>query len=94
MRDGIAAYIGVPALLEREPELAEIDALLDATVNGTGRALLIDAPAGLGKTALVSQAVESAKARGMEVLTARGGELEHDLAFGVARDLLTPTCDG
>ncbi|MGZ6564866.1 MAG: helix-turn-helix transcriptional regulator [Solirubrobacteraceae bacterium] len=70
-------------LLERERELAAIDELLDRRA----AVLLVEGGAGIGKTSLVEAACPRAAAKGMEVLGARGSELEADFAFGVVRQL-------
>jgi ATP/maltotriose-dependent transcriptional regulator MalT len=75
-------------LLEREGELAELDAAIDRTCNATGSVVLIEGPAGIGKTRLLDETRARARAVGVEVLTARGGELERGYAFGVVRQLL------
>jgi DNA-binding CsgD family transcriptional regulator len=75
-------------LLEREAELAELGRLLSRAGSGRGELLLIEGPAGIGKTRLLEEAREAAQRLGFRVLTARGGELEGDLSFGVVRQLL------
>ena len=74
-------------MLEREHELAEIDALLSAAVAGTGRLLVVAGEAGIGKSTLLRAAASRAAERGVRVLTASGGALETEFAFGVARQL-------
>jgi DNA-binding CsgD family transcriptional regulator len=78
------------ALLERERELERIHAALADAQRGRGSAVLIEGPAGAGKTELISAAGRRAEAAGMRVLRARGSELESDRAFGVVRQLLEP----
>jgi DNA-binding CsgD family transcriptional regulator/tetratricopeptide (TPR) repeat protein len=80
----------VRELLERDDELARLHGLLDGALAGEGGLLMLEGDAGIGKTGLVGVAAGIAADRGMRVLTARGAELECDLAFGVARDLLGP----
>src|SRR5262249_20860628 len=63
-------------LLEREGELARIDRRLAAARAGRGGVLVITGPAGIGKTALLTEAGERAGQAGMRVLAGRGGELE------------------
>ena len=75
-------------LLERGPELAAIDELLDSASEGTEPALLIVGAPGLGKTRLYGAALDRARARDMLVLRAAGSELEQSVAFGVAGQLL------
>ena len=84
---------GMGELLERDQELARVHRLLDTAVDGTGGVLLLEGDAGIGKTGLVRAAATLATSRGLRVLVARGAELERDLAFAVARDLLTPAAD-
>ena len=78
----------VEPLLERGGELAAVEALLAGARGGRGRALLLEAPAGFGKTALAVRAVEAAD--GFVVLRASGHELERGLGWGVARSLFEP----
>ena len=70
-------------LLERESELAAIDELL---ARGGG-SLVVEGRAGIGKTSLVDVACRRARELGLEVLRARGSELEADFAFGVVLQL-------
>ena len=79
-----------PALLERERELAELDGLLAEARAGTGRLLLVEGVAGLGKTRLLREARRLADVSGMRVLAARATELERDFPFGVVRQLFEP----
>jgi DNA-binding CsgD family transcriptional regulator len=72
-------------LLERDAELAALRALVEAARNGDGRLVAVEGDAGIGKTRLLSEA--RSVATGFEVLTARGGELEGDFAFGIVRQL-------
>jgi DNA-binding CsgD family transcriptional regulator len=69
-------------LVERDPELAAID-----TVLATGGTILIEAGAGMGKTALLDEACGRAESLGAEVLRARGSSLEAAFPFGVVRQL-------
>ena len=77
-------------LLEREHELAELNDALRAAEAGRGNVVLVEAPAGLGKTSLLRAAAESAAASGFTRLRARAGELERDFAYGCVRQLLEP----
>jgi DNA-binding CsgD family transcriptional regulator len=76
------------ALFDREDDLAAIDAALAEAVGGAGGVLLIEGPAGIGKTVLLDQLRRRATALTMTVLTARGGELERGFGFGIVRQLL------
>jgi len=74
-------------LLEREAEVAALQALLDAARGGDGRLVVVEGSAGIGKTRLLSEARQLARQADFEVLTARGGELEGEFAFGIVRQL-------
>jgi len=75
-------------LLDREDDLATLDRAQAEAVAGDGRVLLIEGPPGIGKTVLLDELRRRARASGIEVLTARGGELECGFGFGVVRQLL------
>src|SRR4051794_32684287 len=74
-------------LLDRDAEVAALAALLDATRSGDGRLVVIEGSAGIGKTRLLAEARVLAAAAEFDVLTARGGELEGQFAFGIVRQL-------
>jgi chromosomal replication initiation ATPase DnaA len=73
----------VEKLVERERELAAIDALLEQG----GGVLVVEGGVGVGKTSLVDAACRRAQDAGRDTLSARGSELEADFAFGVVRQL-------
>ncbi len=78
-------------LLERSRELAILRAAVDrAAAAGEGASVVIEGIAGIGKTRLIGAASEMAAAQGLRVLSGRGAELEHDLAFGGVRQLFGP----
>jgi tetratricopeptide (TPR) repeat protein len=74
-------------MLEREAEMAALAATLDAAGTGDGRLVVVEGSAGIGKTRLLAEARELARAAEMQVLSARGGELEGEFAFGIVRQL-------
>ncbi|WP_219416755.1 AAA family ATPase, partial [Pseudonocardia nigra] len=80
----------VTGLLDRDAELAAVEQALASAVSGRGALLLVEGEAGIGKTRLLRAAAALAVERGLRVLSARGGELERELAFGVVRQLLEP----
>src|SRR5437764_11359878 len=84
---------GSSGLLERETALAAIDQALDATKTGAGDALLLEAHAGMGKTRLHEASLDKGRQRKLRVLRAAGAELERNLAFGVAGQLLRGLID-
>ena len=77
-------------LVERECELSAIDALLASARSGSGSVLLIEGPAGIGKTSLLAVTRRWATDARMRVLHARGSELERDYPLGVIRQCLEP----
>ena len=79
-----------PTLLEREGELAALHAYVDAAAAGAGRLIAIEGRAGIGKTRLLQEARAIAADAGIQVLTARGGELEQEFAYGIVRQLFEP----
>jgi predicted ATPase len=84
---GVQATVATTELLEREREFGTMSAALARAIAGTGSVLLIEAPAGAGKSALLGHARDQARRRGMRALEARGAVLERDFAFGVVRQL-------
>ena len=77
-------------LLERDGELARIQTLIESALAGDGRYLMIEGPAGIGKTRLVEAATGRGREAGMTVLAARGGELESEFPYGVVQQLFEP----
>jgi DNA-binding CsgD family transcriptional regulator len=90
-RGVILAAVGVPAssLFGRDEELARVRALIEG-VSDSGGALVIRGEAGIGKSALISQAAIRAKQRGFSVLTATGVQSETRYAFAGLHQLLHP----
>ena len=78
-------------LLERDGALEQVGNALTAGCEGRGCALLVEGPAGIGKSRLLTTARARAEAAGMRVLAARGTELESEFAFGVVRQLFEAT---
>ena len=76
-------------LLERKAELTAVGALIGATPGG-GRLLAIEGPPGIGKTSLITEARARGRKAGMQVLGARGSELERAFSYGVVRQLFEP----
>ena len=74
-------------LLEREAQVAVLQALIDAARGGDGRFCVIEGTAGIGKTRLLAEARAIAGSAEVRVLAARGGELESEFAYGIVRQL-------
>ncbi|MFF3343576.1 AAA family ATPase [Streptomyces flavidovirens] len=87
-RPGEAGGAGVESrLLEREDELRRIGAAIAGARAGRGTVLVLEGAAGVGKTRLLRAATELAAESDIAVVSARGGQLETEFAFGVARQL-------
>jgi ABC-type cobalamin/Fe3+-siderophores transport system ATPase subunit len=82
------------ALLDRDAELAALDRQLAAVRAGAGRVIVVEGSAGIGKSTLLAATARAADERSMVVLRARGGPLERDAAWGVARQLFGPVRAG
>ena len=54
---------------------------------GSGGVVIVEGPAGVGKSGLLASARASAREGGMQVLEARGAALEREFAFGLVRQL-------
>jgi DNA-binding CsgD family transcriptional regulator len=74
-------------LLEREREIDILAATIEAATEGTAGLVLVQGPAGIGKSRLLAVARTLAEERGLHVRSARGGEMERDFPFGVVRQL-------
>jgi DNA-binding CsgD family transcriptional regulator len=74
-------------LLERERELETLAAAIGAAADGTPGLVLVEGPAGIGKSQLLTAAKSLAKEHGLYVLAALGGEFEMDFPFGIVRQL-------
>ena len=71
-------------LLKRDAELAVIAGQLAAAREGAGCLLMVEGPAGIGKTRLVRAACDGARARRHG--RARAGQLERRLPYGFTGD--------
>jgi DNA-binding CsgD family transcriptional regulator/tetratricopeptide (TPR) repeat protein len=83
MREGLQS----PRLLEREGQLDAIDAAIGAADEGSGRAILFEGVAGIGKTSLLAAAASRGALKSVRVLVARGEQLERHFPWGVAIQL-------
>ncbi len=78
------------ALLERDGELARLREAISNTPERRGGVVVIEGPAGIGKTRLLDAVRGLALDGGVGVAWGRGSELEGEYAFGVLRQLLEP----
>ena len=76
-------------LVGRQPEQRILDALISAARVGQSSTLVITGEAGIGKTALLRYAVDTAI--DMRVLRVTGSETEQNLPFAALAQLLRPT---
>lgn len=81
----------MPELVGREDQLAAVDRLLGEARGGRSGALVVRGDAGIGKSALLDQAVRSVT--GMRVVRGVGIESEAELPFGALHLLLHPFLD-
>lgn len=77
-------------LVDRERELVTMQGALDAVAAGGSRVLVVEGPAGIGKSRLLVELRRLAERRGLPFLLARGSHLEQDFGFGVVRQLFEP----
>jgi predicted ATPase len=63
---------------------------VDGLRQGNGTLAFIEGSAGIGKTRLLAEVRATAEHRALQVLSARGGELERDFVFGILRQLFEP----
>jgi DNA-binding CsgD family transcriptional regulator len=75
------------ALLERETAQRHLAGALEAVQAGAGCVVVLEAPAGLGKSALLAWTAEKAAASGMRILRAVGSEHERTVPHGVVLQL-------
>ncbi|MFI1995148.1 AAA family ATPase [Actinoplanes sp. NPDC020271] len=77
-------------LLQRDAELAMLVHRLGQVRSGTGAVIVVEGPAGIGKSSLLAAAGTDAAAAGLRVFSAWGGPLERDAGWGIARQLFAP----
>jgi DNA-binding CsgD family transcriptional regulator len=82
-----AVTAGRPEIVGREAEIAAIDAFLGDRAGLPG-SLVIEGPAGAGKSTLWREAIDRAGASGYLALTARPSGAEIQLAFAALADIL------
>jgi DNA-binding CsgD family transcriptional regulator len=80
-------------LIGRDQELAEIEAAVRSAAEGRTSSLVIEGEPGIGKSALLAEAVALAEDLGLTTLRAHGVESEHDLAFAGIVELAGPLAE-
>jgi class 3 adenylate cyclase len=76
-------------LVGRQEELAAVERLLDDVGRASGRSLVLEGEAGVGKTRLVREAADRARTRGVRVVMADAGDHPRGGATGLWRDGLS-----
>ncbi len=81
-------------LVDRVAESAILQRAIDGLIEGTPGCVLIEGPAGIGKSRLLAEASRLAEGGGVRVVSARGSPLEQAFAFGVVRQLFERCATG
>jgi hypothetical protein len=81
--------VSAPTLTGRERELATLRARLDPVPSGV-RPLLLRGDPGIGKSALIGQGVQIARAAGCTILRTVGVEAEAEIPFAGLQQLVSP----
>ena len=87
------ANVPPPDLVGRARETAVLRRAVVDVAGGASGCLLVEGPAGIGKSRLLVEAARLGTAAGARVLSARGSQLEQSFGFGAVRQLLEP-CTG
>ena len=75
-------------LVDRAREIAALSRMVDELANGRPGFVLVEGPAGIGKSRLLVEAMRLATSAEVRVLSARGSQLERSFGFGAVRQLL------
>jgi predicted ATPase len=84
----MAGLAAGPRLRGRELELRALGDALDRVASGSSASVLVEGEAGIGKTRLLAETLERARARGMQVAAGRAEELQRTRPFGLVADTL------
>ncbi|WP_367321855.1 BTAD domain-containing putative transcriptional regulator [Streptomyces sp. HUAS ZL42] len=74
-------------LVDRDLQLAELRDSLRSALDGRPRVVIVEGPAGMGKSRLLEEVADLAAAERVTTLTARGSQREKDYGFGGVRQL-------
>ena len=80
-------------LVDRDDEMALLRSKLDDLAEGRSGCVLVEGPAGIGKTRLLDELGRIAVGAGVFVRSARSSHLEQGFAWGVARQLFDAAVD-
>jgi DNA-binding CsgD family transcriptional regulator len=87
----MATLAPTPRLRGREVELRALGDAFDRVASGHLTAVIVEGEAGIGKTRLLADALDGARARGLQVAAGRAQELERTRPFGVLADAFACT---
>jgi DNA-binding SARP family transcriptional activator len=87
-RTRLQTPIRMAPLVNREAECRVIDGCLDQLLAERGSVLLIEGPAGIGKTRLTRELIARAQRRGFHALVGSAYEMEGTIAYGPFLDVL------
>jgi predicted ATPase len=76
-------------LVGRSSELSELTTALEEVADGAGSSFLVEGEAGIGKTSLVDEALDTTRRLGLQVYRATAEELERRRPFGATAWALT-----
>src|SRR5215207_10136818 len=79
-----------PDLMDRAREREALRRVVDGVAAGRSGGVLVEGPAGIGKSGLLGEVTRLAAAGGVRVLSARGSPLEQSFGFGTVRQLFEP----
>ena len=77
-------------LVDRTRETAVLRRTMDELGQGRAGCVLVEGPAGIGKTRLLVEAMRLARFADARVLSARGSQMERSFGFGAVRQLFEP----
>ncbi len=80
-------------LVDRDLELAELASSLAGALQRKARLVVVQGPAGIGKTRLLAEVRRLAEQQGARICTARGSVLEREFGYGAVRQLFEPVVD-
>lgn len=75
-------------LLQRDDEIAVLEAAVERVARGEGAFVLLNGPAGIGKTSMLRRARDLAEAGGLRTRSAVASELDRSFAYGLVHQLL------
>src|SRR5581483_4375751 len=87
-RTRLQTPVRMAPLVNREAECRVIDGCLDQLLAGRGSVLVIEGPAGIGKTRLTRELIARAQRRGFHALVGSAYEMEGTIAYGPFLDIL------